>query len=255
MSNNAIEIKNLYFSYENKSILSNLNAHFPTANFSVLLGVNGCGKSTLMKILAGLLRPSKGQITFFDKIASEMNAQQKAQTVGFLSQDFQSVFPLSVQDILLTGRGAFSRFDFSKKDTSIVQTIAQKLDLEPLLQEPFNTLSGGQQQRVLIGRILVQNPKIIILDEPTNHLDIYHKHQLLKYLKTLTLEGYTIIAVMHDPTLAYQYADYVYFIQNSIITPTNTLQPINLELINNVFGTEFVSLYHNNQPFIVSKKI
>lgn len=240
---NAIEVHQLSASYGAVKVLSEVEVAFPSAKFSVLLGANGSGKSTLFKILSGLLKAETGTITFFGKEKSEMlkryQKNEGTSLLGFLTQSFSSIFPFTAKEIMLTGRASYSRFSSSAKDWEKVQQVAQQLEIEHLLERPFHHLSGGQQQMVLIGRILVQNPRIILLDEPTNHLDLPHQHHLLHRLKTLKEQGYTVIAIMHDPVLAHQYADEVFYLKDQKILGSTLSTAPNLDFLQQVYEMDF----------------
>lgn len=248
-SGNAVSISDLSASYEKSHlVLDKINGDFPAGKFSVLLGKNGSGKSTLFKILAGLENHSEGRILFFD---AERKSYRKEALLGFLPQNFHSIFPFSVRDILLTGRSSFMKFEVSERDHKIVEDVAGRLDISDFLERSFNTLSGGQQQLVFIGRILVQDPRIILLDEPTNHLDIPHQHQLLKLLRSFLPNGYTIIAVMHDPILAHQYADHIFVLNDKkILKPMPASQP-DLKILNKVFNMKFKMIKAEGKDFMV----
>lgn len=251
MSNHAIEISQLSFSYGKHKTLTNVNTYFSAGKFSVLLGVNGSGKSTLFKILSSLNTDFEGDLKFFGSHKSEFKSNNEEALLGFLPQNFNSIFPFTVQEIMLTGRASYSRFGTSQKDLDLVKEVAQQLNIENLLEHSFNHLSGGQQQLALIGRILVQNPKIILLDEPTNHLDIPHQHQLMHRLQQLSQSGYTVIAIMHDPILAHQYADYIYYLnQKQVFGPKESASP-DIEMLNKVFNVDFEFINHSNKNYLL----
>ncbi|MDO5614980.1 MAG: ABC transporter ATP-binding protein [Cruoricaptor ignavus] len=249
---NAIDIKDLSFSYGKHLVLDKVNTCFPENQFSILLGVNGGGKSTLFKILSGLIDGFSGNIRFFGEEYHQLSRKERAKQIGFLSQNFTTIFPFSVQEILLTGRSAFSRFDYNKDDLQRVQAIAEKTHITHLLPKSFASLSGGQQQLVMIARVLVQNPRIILLDEPTNHLDIFHQHHLLKTLKSLTEDQYTVVAIMHNPSLAFQYADNIYYLYRNKIMQNSTGKTPDLELLKEIFSVDFFYHEQDERSFLTS---
>lgn len=253
---NAIEISKLSVSYGNFKVLDDVNAVFPSSKFSALLGINGSGKSTLFKVLSDLITDFNGDVIFFGKSKTEWKKEKsKEPLLGFLPQSFTSIFPFTVKEILLTGRVAYSKFMPSKEDVNRVYEVAEELKIKDLLNRSFNSLSGGQQQLVLIGRILVQNPKIILLDEPTNHLDIPHQHQLLYLLKGLSMKGYTVIAIMHDPVLAHQYADDIYYLKDKKIMNAHHSQEPKIHLMKEVFSMNFEIISHLQKEYLVVKPI
>lgn len=251
MSSIAIEISQLSSSYGKHEVLKEVNTYFSAGKFSVLLGINGSGKSTLFKILSGLKTDFQGGLKFFGSDKSEFKTNHEEALLGFLPQNFNSIFPFTVQEIMLTGRASYSRFGTSNKDLALVKETALQLDIEHLLEHSFNHLSGGQQQLALIGRILVQNPRIILLDEPTNHLDIPHQHQLLRRLQLLSQSGYTVIAIMHDPVLAHQYADNIYYLHEKQVFGPKTSSLPDVEMLKNVFKVDFDYINHAEKNYLL----
>jgi len=251
LKTNAIEIRNLEFDYGEKKVLKKLEVSFSADKFSVLLGINGGGKSTLFKIVAGLLKNYTGEIALFGKDMTTIDFRARAPLIGFLPQFNQSVFSFTVEDVLLTGRTAFSGFSIKESDRALAQVIMEDLSITHLKDKAINLLSGGEQQIVMIGRLLMQGPKILLLDEPTNHLDVYYQHYLMEKLKKYAINGFTVIAIMHNPTLAFQYADHFYYLHDGHIhTAVNPSIP-DIELLEAVYNMSFVEVEKNGKSFIL----
>lgn len=250
MKTGAIDILDLHFSYGKKEVLSDLNVSFPKGKFSVLLGVNGSGKSTLFKIIAGLLHGYSGIVSLMGKDSSRITFKDRAPLIGFLPQFYQTVFPFNVEEILLTGRTAFSGFAPKDEDWKQAENVISELGLPHLRHANFTELSGGEQQMVMVGRLMMQNPAIIVLDEPTNHLDVYYQNHLMYKLKHYASTGHTVIAVMHNPTLAYQYADEVYFMYDKtiLIPPQNTV--IDIDLLKKIYNVNFLRFDYGEKKYI-----
>ena len=248
---NAIDIKNLEFSYSDKNVLKNLNVSFCENKFSVLLGINGGGKSTLFKIIAGILNNYKGSVEIFGKEMNRITYKERAPLIGFLPQFNQSVFSFTVEEVLLTGRTAFSGFMAQKKDKEMIDKILDDLSISRLRNKPFNQLSGGEQQITMIGRLLMQNPKILLLDEPTNHLDVYYQHYLMHKLRQLSKNGFTVIAIMHNPTLAFQYADHYYYLHAGHLHNAPDPPIPDIKLLESVYNMNFVKFMKDNIEYIL----
>lgn len=247
----AIEISNLEFSYPDKKVLKKLEVSFFENKFSVLLGINGGGKSTLFKIIAGLLNNYSGNISLFGKDLKTLTYKDRAPLIGFLPQFNQSVFSFTVEDVLLTGRTAFSGFSIKTSDREMVEEIMKDLSITHLRDKTINLLSGGEQQIVMIGRLLMQKPKILLLDEPTNHLDVYYQHYLMEKLKKYSKEGFTVISIMHNPTLAFQYADCFYYLHDGHVhTAADPCIP-DIDLLEAVYNMSFVQVEKNGKTFIL----
>ncbi|OUY07657.1 ABC transporter ATP-binding protein [Acinetobacter populi] len=222
----AIQVKHVNFSYAAKSILQDINIDFAAHRFSVLLGRNGSGKSTLFNLLAGIYPIQQGEILLSGRALTQYQGIARAKQLGFLAQSHQSLFNFKVMDVVLTGRAAFNRFAPNAEDHHLAELALKNLEIEHLAKRDYTTLSGGERQLVMIARILTQNPKVILLDEPTNHLDVYYQVYLMEKLKHLSEQGYTIISIMHDPNLAFLYADDFYFIKNQKIIQPDLVQSV-----------------------------
>lgn len=235
-----IDIHQLSYAYGNRTVLKDIQLHFPTGQFSVLLGRNGCGKSTLFKLMAGLLPLQTGQVSYQQQALGTYKGKQRAELLGFLPQFHKTVFPFSVRDVVITGRAAFSRFQPTQADWQRVEYALQDLDITHLADKPYTDLSGGERQLVMIARILVQQPKVILLDEPTNHLDVYYQSYLMEKLKALSGKDMTVIAIMHDPNLALLYADQLFFMkEHEMIQPHAHERVDDPAFLARVYGIEF----------------
>lgn len=190
-----ISIRQVQYAYGQQVVLNDISLEIPKQQFSVLLGRNGCGKSTLFKLMAGLIPLQQGQIHYAGQALSSYCGAARAALLGFLPQFHKSVFPFLVKDVVITGRAAFSRFQPTSADWQRVDQALSDLNIQHLRERPYTELSGGERQLVMIARILVQAPKVILLDEPTNHLDVYYQTFLMQTLKQLSRKGFTVLAI------------------------------------------------------------
>jgi iron complex transport system ATP-binding protein len=250
MTKQAIEVSNLSFSYGNTSILEDVNVSFPEGKFSVVLGRNGSGKSTLFNILSGMADYRQGSVKLMGRERKEMSFSDCATILGFLPQFHKSIFPFKVRDVVLTGRAAFSSFSPKKADLEKVEQAIAELEITHLIDRPYTELSGGEQQLVMIARVLVQNPSIILLDEPTNHLDVYYQTFVLEKLRKLSQNNFTVIAIMHDPNLAFLYADHCFFMKNKTVVKT-VLANHDSELLQYVYNVQFTAVQVNDKTIVV----
>ncbi|EJF11380.1 ABC transporter ATP-binding protein [Pontibacter sp. BAB1700] len=252
MTDVAIEVENLSFGYGKTPILERVDVAFPANRFSVLLGRNGSGKSTLFNIMAGLQKYQYGSVKLMGKERSKMSFSDCARVLGFLPQFHKSVFPFQVKDVVLTGRAAFSAFSPKKSDMEKVGQAIEELGISHLADRPYTELSGGEQQLVMIARVLVQNPRIILLDEPTNHLDVYYQTYVLEKLKKLTENDLTVIAIMHDPNMAFLYADQCYFMKDkTVVTPTEAFDYHDSNFLEYVYDVHFTTVQVNDKMMVV----
>lgn len=199
----AIEVENVYFRYETTPILEEINFKVEEKDFVGIIGPNGGGKTTLIKILIGLLKPEKGTVKIFGEPISKQNKY-----VGYVPQlfNFDDNFPINVSDVVLMGRlkpGSLLT-KAKNKDQKIVEECLAKVDMLQYKNELIGNLSGGQKQRVLIARALSVQPKILILDEPTASVDSKAGRNFYELLRKLN-EDITIIMVSHDIGVISQY--------------------------------------------------
>jgi len=195
-----IQIKNLQVNYGDVVALKDINLNVRNKSFLGIIGPNGGGKSTLFKVILGLIKPKLGEVKIKDNIK-----------LGYVPQttSFDKSFPILVKDVILMGKldhnfKAFKKY--SKKDKEEAVEVMKKLDIYHLKNRQIGELSGGQLQRVLIGRTLVNNPDVLMLDEPTSNLDSEAKREIFEILKELN-KNKTILVITHDMEYVYKYID------------------------------------------------
>lgn len=175
-----------------------------------LIGPNGAGKSTLLQIAAGVLgfdrRSFAGEILWEGKDWRALSPSERAARVAYLGSDLDSVFPVTVSEVL--GSGVIASGDCTRIDEA-----AKLLDLTSFMDRELNTLSGGERQRVLLARAWVQGAKVLFLDETLSKMDLDYQIMIGDRLKGLTLEGYALVLVSHDPQLSVKHADRVILMQ------------------------------------------
>lgn len=248
--NTIISIEQLSFHYGKDEVLSNVKAQFPKGKLSIILGRNGSGKSTLFKIIAGLERNYKGKVWIADKERRKIKIGTNTPIrLGFLTQFHQTTFPFKVFDVILTGRASFSRFSPQQSDHQEVEAILRKFNLIHLKDKPYTSLSGGERQLVLLCRVLVQKPDILILDEPTNHLDLHYQVAVLKAIQQLVDEGTTVLCVMHDPNLAFQFGDEFFVMRHRELVAVQSLEKNELkQLLEDTYQVPLLALDNQGTP-------
>ncbi len=196
----VLEIKNLNFSYSDQVVLRNVNLVLDKGDFLGIIGSNGTGKSTLIKLILGLLPSSEGEISIF---GNERKYFSDFSKIGYVSQkanSFNSQFPATVREVvsanLYSRAGLFKRLN--KEHYALVQKALDVVSMNGFENRLIGRLSGGQQQRVFIARGLVNNPELMILDEPTVGVDAPSVDAITKIIHNLNKQGITMIMTNHD---------------------------------------------------------
>lgn len=250
---------NIVAGYDNKIIINGIDVTIPKNKISVIIGANACGKSTLLKTLARLIKPVSGEITLDGKKIGTMPSKKLAQILGLLPQS--SVVPegIIVSDLVARGRFPYQTFlkGMGKKDYEAVEEALEIMGITELANCSVDELSGGQRQRVWIAMALAQQTDILLLDEPTTFLDITYQIEILDLLTDLNRKkGTTIVMVLHDINLSARYADYIFAVnKGNLISKGTPSEVITEGLIRQVFDLECTVIKDpvSNSPFIVPK--
>lgn len=234
-----LTLKNVFAGYNGINVLSDINLNVSEGENLCIIGPNGCGKTTLIKTIAGLI-PHKGSIKIDGKNISTMKRIDVAKKIAVMSQISSIYFSYTVYETVLLGRYLHMKQAFkepSLKDKEYADKCLKAVDLISLKNKQINTLSGGQLQRVYLARTLAQEPSIILLDEPTNHLDLKNQAELIDFLKGWSKqEGHSVIGVLHDLNLALKLADNVLLLDNGKTAAYGkTEDVISSNIINDVY--------------------
>jgi iron complex transport system ATP-binding protein len=192
-----------------RELVSNLTLDFSPGEFVAVLGRNGCGKTLTLHTLAGLRQPSRGTVLIDGRPLHDHDKRAMARRLGLLAQDLEEGFVATVMETVLIGRHphlAFWQWE-TAEDERLARKALGAVDLAEFAARRTDTLSGGEQRRVAIASLLAQEPGLFLLDEPTNHLDPHHQLAVLELFRELARAGRTVIATLHDPTLAARFAD------------------------------------------------
>lgn len=238
MSNNIIKTSNLSFSYQkNVPVLDEISLEIQKGDFIGLIGPNGSGKTTFVKIILGLIKDFNGSIELFNKNIRSFKDWDK---IGYVPQKYEreQQFPATVNELfnLISSSGEGNK-DFDKKE------IIEMLEVKNILESKFIELSGGQQQRVMVGMALLKNPELLILDEPSVGVDIEKQEAFYNLLNKINEnEEITIILVSHDVGLVSEHTDKVIALNKSVCCSGSTEDLP--EILEMVYGDEFKVFNH-----------
>jgi len=253
----VFQARDLVAGYDDRIILDHISLEIPSNQISVIIGANACGKSTLLKTLARIIKPKSGEILLDGQPIHKIPSKQLARVVGLLPQS--PIVPEGITVADLVGRGRYphqSMFGtWSRKDYEAVAEAMEIMHITDLANRPIDELSGGQRQRVWIAMALAQQTDILFLDEPTTYLDITYQIEILDMLTDLNRRyGTTIVMVLHDINLSARYADYLFAVrQGKLVAEGKPSEVITSELIKDVFGLDCTIIQDpiSNSPSVV----
>lgn len=258
-SSHTFQTEQIRAGYDQKTILNEISLVIPNNRISVIIGANACGKSTLLKTMARLLKPTSGNVMLDGKAINKMPPKQLAKVLGILPQS--PIVPEGISVADLVGRGRFPHQSlltgWTKKDNEAVAEAMEMMNITELANRHIDELSGGQRQRVWIAMALAQQTDILFLDEPTTFLDITYQVEILDMLTDLNRKhGTTIVMVLHDINLSARYADYLFALrQGELIAEGDPSKVITSKLVKDVFGLdcEVVQDPVSHSPMVVPK--
>lgn len=249
----AIRVKNLAVSYDDVDVIKDMTLTVPKGKVTVVVGSNGCGKSTFLKTVARILRPRAGEIFINGKNLKLQKPKMIAKQVAFLPQSPKCPDTITVRELVAYGRfpyqsamGGMSRHDRDMVDWAIKET-----GLTDFAGRMVESLSGGQRQRAWIAMTLAQETDMIMLDEPTTYLDLAHQLEVLQLLHRLNREKqYTIVMVLHELNQACRFADHMIGMKKgSVICQGTPLEAITEESLREIYGIDAVLLRsHKGYP-------
>ena len=223
-----IELKNVSFSYSpGNPVLKGISARFNGGAFYGIFGPNGCGKSTLFKLMTGELVPDSGSIS-----PRWNDPLERACRLAMVEQEIPGRIPLTVQEVVALGCYPWVK---RGKMSSDIEVILNELQLAPLAEKPYSHLSGGERQRTMLARAVAQNTPILLLDEPASSLDIGFKHEFYRFLRGFAHKGKCIVMISHDLFIAPHYLDEALLLKEGTIfaggSPTEVISQENLHTV------------------------
>lgn len=234
---------NVTLRYDECTILQDLSVAIPDGSFTIIVGPNACGKSTLLRILSRLLSPAGGQVILEGRSIADYPAREVARRLGLLPQSAIAPDGITVADLVARGRYPHQSLfrQWSMVDEEAVGAAMRATRISDLSGRLVGELSGGQRQRVWIAMVLAQETPILLLDEPTTFLDIAHQIDLLDLLADLNAQGRTILAVLHDLNQACRYASHLIAMKDGAVIAHGRPETIVTEdLVKTVFGLDAI---------------
>ena len=250
-----IELKDVTYGYTDKEVLHNVSVRFDTGGMYAIMGANGCGKTTLLRLVAGLLSPHSGEVTVEGKSVKQYSAIQLARRMAYVRQYPQTDFEFSAFETVLMGRNPYQRHlqNESQADWDIVERCMRQTGTWHLRFSTPAQMSGGELQRVMLARALAQQTPVMLLDEPVSNLDIAHQFEILELLRTINREEHkTILIVIHDLNMALRYCPQLVLLhQSGIHYQGSSPQGLTPENIRTVFNIQANPITIDGEPLVL----
>jgi iron complex transport system ATP-binding protein len=235
-----LSAESVTLAYERRVIAEGLSVEIPDNSFTVIVGPNACGKSTLLRALARMLRPAEGRVLLDGQTIHSMPAKKVARTLGLLPQTSIAPDGITVADLVSRGRYPHQGLlrQWSPEDERIVRESMAATGVGDLARRHVDELSGGQRQRVWIAMALAQQTPLLLLDEPTTFLDIQHQIEVLDLCAELhENQGRTLVAVLHDLNQAARYATHLIALNGGrVVAEGSPSEVVTAALVEEVFG-------------------
>jgi len=239
----VIRLEGVSFSYDGVRVLEDVNLAVGELDFVCIVGPNGGGKTTLLKLFLGLLQPTKGTVSVFGETPEEARLR-----MGYMPQHalLDPLFPVRVMDVVLMGRMGITRRvgPYRRADKEAAFNALREVEMHGLVERKFSALSGGQQQRVLIARALASNPEVLLLDEPTASLDLQVECEVYELLRELN-ERLTVVMASHDLSFVSRYVKSVVCVKRTVVVhPTSEITG---DLIRELYGGDVCAVRHDRE--------
>ncbi|MEM9274490.1 MAG: ABC transporter ATP-binding protein [Cyanobacteria bacterium P01_F01_bin.143] len=233
---------NLSGGYDRQIIVKQIGLTLEPGDWLSIIGANGSGKSTMLKLLCRLLKPMGGKVVLNGKAIHQLPPQIVAQQIAILPQQQTIPNGLTVEQLVSLGRTPYQswyQWESTQQDRLFIEKALSQTQLESLRDRPVSQISGGERQRAFLALALAQNPQILFLDEPTTYLDINYQLQLLELLKELNQQGLTIVTVLHEINLAARYSKQIALLKKGrIYTIADVKTALTTDNLAEVFGVK-----------------
>lgn len=234
--------------YGGRPVLEAIKGRIREGEFTVILGMNGGGKTTFLRCLAGLHRDMQGDLRVDGKKLGSLSSRDRARAIAFLPQSTQPAFAFQGREVIALARYATGNREEGEGKASGLAEVARRFEVESFLSRRVDSLSGGEWQRIALARTFYQDARMLLLDEPTAHLDLGHRLAAFRFCRKSALEGKAVLAATHDLEAAFEFADRLLFLKDGTFvadgTPGEVVTP---EMIEEVFGRAPVDVQPN--PF------
>ncbi|ANS73565.1 ABC transporter ATP-binding protein [Paenibacillus yonginensis] len=244
-----IRLEQVYKSFDGRCVLQGMDMQIEQGQFWGLLGPNGSGKSTLLQLISGMEKPDSGRIWLEGKPVGSYGRKELSRKLAMLQQEGLPPVSFPVRDVIEMGRFPFQDWlgrDRSEQAETLVEDIMDRLDLREMADRPVSELSGGQRQRAALGKVMAQQPELVLLDEPTTFLDVHYQIQFMELISEWRGDsGLTILAALHDINLAALYCDHLLIMKEGGLAAAGpTSEVLTSSLLKEVFKVDLAAVAH-----------
>jgi iron-siderophore transport system ATP-binding protein len=235
----SLHAHNVTLAYDKRVVAEGLDVEIPEGGFTAIVCPNACGKSTLLRALARMLKPRAGTVLLDGREIAKQPSKDVARRLGLLAQSAVAPDGITVVDLVARGRHPHQSFlrQWSRADERAVQAAMEATRVGDLADRPVDELSGGQRQRVWLAMVLAQETPLLLLDEPTTFLDLQYQIEVLDLCAQLHASGRTLVAVLHDLNQACRYATHLIAMrEGSVVARGTPSEVVDAELVERVFG-------------------
>ncbi len=247
-----LKVENLHFSYgHGVPVLSGASLELKQGEVGILLGKNGCGKTTLFKNILGIEKPQKGTLAFGGQDLQKLSRRDRARQVAYVPQHIH-FGDLTVFDSVLMGRVSYFGMKAGQEDYAAVEKILRDMQLLPFAGRSAEELSGGEKQKVAIARAMAQEPKLMVFDEPTGNLDIANEQLIMQEARKLAKEkNISILSSLHDLNQALYFGDRFFFMKDGVVKYAGGKEIVTEAVIKDIFDIDVKIVCINNQTVIL----
>jgi iron complex transport system ATP-binding protein len=245
----SLTMINVGFRYNGSFHLDNLTLQISAGDFFGIIGPNGSGKSTMIKLLAGYLRPQQGSVELTGFPLQRMERKEVARKIAVVPQGLRTDFDFTVEEMVALGRLPWQRKwqNEAPGDKAAIDRAMEITQVEKFRHRPVTKLSGGEAQRVLVAQAIAQDPQALLLDEPTTYMDLAHQQELFSLMTKLNSQGITIVAVLHDINLAALYCKNLAAMKAGRLVAKGTVEEVvTQDNIKEIFGLPVGITRHPN---------
>ncbi len=245
-----IKLNNLTVGYGDKAVLEKISLSLSNGELTTLLGANGCGKSTLIKTVLGLIEPLGGEIYIDGENLKSIGIRERAKKTAYLSQS-RNTPEIRAERMVLHGRFPYLDYPrrYTKKDREIAENAMKAAGAYELRGRSVSSLSGGERQRVYLAMALAQTTENLLMDEPLTYLDVKYQLEMIKLAKKLADEGKCVLAVLHDISLALRFSDRVIIFSNGSVVFDGKPTDVNADVIKEVFGVRLIKTEADGETY------